>query len=119
MSTYRYLLSTGKATTKVEEYIIDLFRIYLTLYPGDIPHYKRLGFDFLLTDITKENLRNEITTRINSLISTIQDTLPNQKYKVTINTLDLIDEETVRLIIDVDGTLSEDIYINLHEDSTV
>lgn len=117
MSTYRYLLSTGEATTKAEEYIIDLFRLYLTLYPGDIPHYKRLGFDFLLTNVTKENLKSDISLKVNQLIGKIQDILPNKKYTISVNTLDLIDEETVKLVIDVDGTLSEDIFINLYDDT--
>lgn len=111
---YRYLLSTGQATTKVEEYIIDLFRIYLTVYPGDIPHYKKLGFDFLLTGVTKDRMKEEVRGKVESLVKKIQDSLPNQKYKITISELDLIDEETVRLVIDVSGTKSEDIYINLY-----
>ena len=40
-----------------------------------------------------------------------------KKYNISINTLDLIDEETVKLVIDVDGTLSEDIFINLYDDT--
>ena len=114
---YRYLLSTGETTTKAEEYIIDLFRLYLGVYPGDIPHYKRLGFDFLLTSVTKENLKSDITLKVDQLIGKIQDILPNKKYNISINTLDLIDEETVKLVIDVDGTLSEDIFINLYDDT--
>ena len=118
MPAYRYLLSTGELTTKAEEYIIDLFRIYLTVYPGDIPHNKRLGFDFLLTGITKDNLESRIKSRIEQLIEKIQDILPNKKYKIKINTLDLIDEETIKLVIDVDGYLSDDIFINLYNDNT-
>ena len=117
MSTYRYLLSTGEATTKAEEYIIDLFRIYLTLYPEDVPHYNSLGFNFLLTDVTKENLKSTVTSKVEQLVGKIQDILPNKKYTISINTLDLIDEETVKLVIDVNGTLSEDIFINLYDDN--
>ena len=114
---YRYLLSTGETTTKAEEYIIDLFRLYLGVYPGDIPHYKKLGFDFLLTDVTKGELESYVKSKIESLVDKIQDILPNKKYNISINTLDLIDEETVKLVIDVDGTLSEDIFINLYDDT--
>lgn len=114
---YKYLLSTGKTTTKVEEYIIDLFRLYLTIYPGDIPHYKKLGFDFLITDVTKDNLERDVKSKVESLISKIQNSLPNQKYKITISTLELIDEETVRLVIDVSGSKSEDIFISLYQEN--
>ena len=113
---YRYLLSTGETTTKVEEYIIDLFRLYLGIYPGDIPHYKRLGFDFLLTDVTKDDLKYKINSMVNELVEKIQAVLPNQKYAITIKTLDLIDEETVKLVVDVNGESSEDIFINIYDD---
>lgn len=115
MSKYRYLLSTGEATTKAEEYIIDLFRIYLGVYPGDIPHRKQLGFDFLFTDVTKDNLKSQVTSKVDQLIGKIQDILPNKKYKISVSSLDLIDEKTVKLVIDVDGVLSEDIFINLYD----
>lgn len=111
---YRYLLSNGQATSRTEEYIIDLFRIYLTVYPGDIPHYKGLGFDFLLTDVTKDRMTEVVREKVISLVEKIQNSLPNQKYKITISELDLIDEETVRLVIDVSGVKSEDIFINLY-----
>ena len=111
---YRYLLSNGQATTKAEEYIIDLFRIYLTVYPGDIPHYEKLGFDFLLTNVTKDRMTEAVKVKVESLVSKIQDSVPNQKYTISISELDLLDEETVRLVIDVSGTKSEDIYISLY-----
>lgn len=110
----KYLLSTGESTNKTEEYIIDLFRVYLTVYPGDIPHYGDLGFDFLLTDITKDNLVSSIKSRVKKLISKISSVVPN--YSITINTLDVIDEERVKLVIDVNGVLSEDLFINLYKE---
>lgn len=115
MEIKRYLLSDGQATTKMEEYIIDLFRIYLTVYPKDIPHYSKLGFDFLLTNVTKDGLKEGVTNKVNSLIDLIQESV-GESYKITIAELDLIDEETVRLVIDVDGVESEEIYINLYQE---
>ena len=116
---YQYLLSTGETTTKAEEYIIDLFRLYLGVYPGDIPHYKKLGFDFLLTDVTKGELESYVKSKIELLVDKIQDILPNKRYQISINTLEVIDEETVRLVIDVNSVTSEDIFINLYESGTV
>lgn len=111
---YKYLLTNGESTDRIEEYIMDLFRLYLSIYPGDIPHYKDLGIDFIFTDVTKDNLESGVRTKVNSLLSKIREAIPS-KYQVSINTLDLIDEETVKLVIDVNGELSEDIYINLYE----
>lgn len=109
----RYLLSTGQATSKAEEYIIDLFKIYLTVYPGDIPHYKNLGFDFLLTRVTKNDLISSVRSKIESLVKKIKDSV-GDKHTIKISELDLIDEETVRLVIDVSGVKSDDILINLY-----
>ena len=44
----KYLLSTGTATDRLEYYVLDLFRLYLKIYPGDIPGASGLGFDFNL-----------------------------------------------------------------------
>lgn len=112
---YKYLLTSGSTTTKIEEYIIDLFKLYLGVYPGDIPHTKRIGFDFLLTDITKDSLEYNVKSKVNQLVSKIQDILPNKKYEVSVASLTLIDEETVKLVIDVNGVQSEDIIINLYD----
>ena len=46
----KFLLSTGKTTDKIEYYVVDLFRLYLSVYPGDIPGASRIGFDFNLRD---------------------------------------------------------------------
>lgn len=115
MAKYRYLLTTGETTTKVEEYIIDLFRLYLMVYPGDIPHAPGIGFDFLLTGITKDDLEYQVKSRVNSLVDKIQDKVKNSSYQIKISSLDLIDEETVKLVIEVNGILSDDMYINIKE----
>ena len=111
---YRYLLSTGNTTTKVEEYVLDLFKIYLNVYPGDIPHKKDFGFEFNLLGVTKSNLPTELKIRIESLINKIQTSITNKKLNITIDTLDLIDEENVKLILNINGDLSESIYFNLY-----
>ena len=113
---YRYLLSSGEATTKAEEYIIDLFRIYLVVYPGDIPHYPSLGFDFIVSNITKDNLKTQIKSRIDQLIQRIQDKMGGM-YKITLPTFEVLDEETVRIVIDVNGTQSEEMLINFYSES--
>ena len=53
----KYLLSTGESTTRIERYILDLFKLNLQIYPGDIPGSK-LGFEFLFRrKITRVNAR--------------------------------------------------------------
>ena len=43
----RYLLSTGASTTEIEKYVLDLFKLYIQIYPGDIPG-SNIGFNFIL-----------------------------------------------------------------------
>ena len=56
----KYLLSTGETTTKLEEYVLDLFKMNLVIRPKDIPHYSTLGFDFTLVGIPKDSLKLEV-----------------------------------------------------------
>ena len=49
----KYLLSTGETTSKIEEYVLDLFKMNLIIRPNDIPHFDLLGFDFTLVGIQK------------------------------------------------------------------
>ena len=46
----RYLLSTGVISTKIELYILDLFKLNLGIHPGDIPHASDMGFNMIGID---------------------------------------------------------------------
>lgn len=69
----RYLLSTGKVTGKVEYYILDLFRLYLSVYPGDIPGKSSIGFDFTITDALKTELADKVKDKVESLVRKISN----------------------------------------------
>ena len=49
----KYLLSTGLITDKVEIYVLDLFKLHLSVYPKDIPGINNIGFDFIITNTKK------------------------------------------------------------------
>lgn len=107
----RYLLSSGESTSKLEYYIIDLFKINLNVWPNDIPHTSDIGFDFILTGVTKDNLTNEVKSRINSLIRKIQKKF--ETVTIAIETLDIIDEETIKLVISVNKEVSDEMTVNI------
>lgn len=109
-----YLLSTGQVTNRIEYYIIDLFRLYLNIYPKDIPGASGIGFNFIFTDVKKSDLTSDIKSRIDQLISKIKDKFV-RTLEIKIVSLDLIDETKVKLVISVNQVESNDILININE----
>ena len=93
----KYLLSTGRVTEKKEKYVLDLFKLYLTIYPGDIPGAKNIGFNFVITNTKKDELLEEIRSRVGSLISSIQNVSPG--VDISLETLEFIDDTRVRVIV--------------------
>lgn len=108
----KFLLSTGSSTDKLEYYIIDLFKLYLTVYPEDIPGAPEIGFDFSLTNVKKDELDVEIENRINKFINKIKDKF-SQNLTINIKSLELIDETRIRLIINVNKVESDEILIDI------
>lgn len=109
----KYLLSTGASTTKVEKYILDLFRVYFNIYPGDIPN-SNIGFNLVLTDTKKDELLEELRGRVDNLIIRIRDRFLGS-LNITIENLALISETRARLEISVNDysdILDIDIYNN-------
>ena len=104
----KFLLSTGKSTDGIEVYVIDLFKLYLNIMPGDIPGTD-LGFDFVLTDTLKSNLANEIRNRVSRLVNTIQKKFDEKEVSISVSSLDIISDEKVKLVVSVNKTTSEEI----------
>ena len=108
----RYLLSTGQSTDKVEEYVLDLISLYLTVYPGDIPGFSDLGSDFIITDVTKDRLSQEIVYRIEKLIEKISSRLSG--ISISSESIRLISETQVRVVFRINDKLSGEYYIDLN-----
>ncbi len=110
----KYLLSTGKSTYRLELYILDQFKIYLTVNPGDIPGNSSLGFDFTLTNVMKADLETEIQKRIASLVQKLR-TKHGSNVSIVIDSLNLINEERADLTITVTagGTVTDNINLTL------
>ena len=110
----KFLLSTGKTTDKIEYYVVDLFRLYLSVYPGDIPGASRIGFDFNLRDTFKPNLATEVQTRITSLVSTLSSRFTGLTIELV--SCELIDETLVRVIVSCGEVQSEEIIVNIYNE---
>lgn len=108
----KYLLSTGLATDKLEEYIVDLFRLYLQIWPREIPGLPQLGFDFILTDVKKADLVSNVTSRLSSLITKIQDKF-GASVTITLDSVEIIDETKVRVTITVNDKTTDKFVIEL------
>ena len=106
----KFLLSTGKSTDRIEVYVIDLFKLYLNIVPGDIPGTE-IGFNFILTDTLRSNLVNEIRNRISNLVNSIQRKFDEKVVKISVSSLDIISDEKVKLVVSVNKTTSEEIVI--------
>lgn len=110
----KYLLSTGITTDRVEYYIIDLFKLYLSVYPGDIPNAD-IGFDFIITDTKKADLVSDIRHRVDTLISKIQDKVSG--VSMSLVELALVNETTLKIIIDVNQIKSDEILVDLYKNN--
>ena len=110
----KFLLSTGRSTSRVEYYIIDLFKLYLGIYPGDIPYNQNLGFNFSLTEVLKKNLREEVTNRLNNLVDRFAKSFGGS-VTIGIDSIEIIDEKTVNLVITV-NSISDNVVINIEEE---
>ena len=111
----KYLLSTGRYTSKLEVYVLDLFKLYLCVFPKDIPGAPRIGFDFILTDVKKDELVRVIEGRVESLITTIKNRFDKSSLEISLESLEIIDESRVKAIISVNQMESSDITINLKD----
>lgn len=106
-----YLLSTGKSTTKIERYILDLFKLNIQVFPGDIPG-SNVGFDFVITDTKKDEILPTIRSRVSSLVRKIQSKFNG--INISINSIEFLDEERVLINIEVND-FTDTISINIYE----
>lgn len=94
----KYLLSTGETTGKIEKYILDLFKLNMAIYPDDIPN-SNIGFNFVITDVKKSELPEEIRSRITSLITRLQSRFSG--ITISLESLELLSEELARVVVRV------------------
>jgi hypothetical protein len=111
----KYLLSDNTVTSQVEYYVIDLFKLYLSVYPGDIPGADSIGFDFNLRGTFKANLASEVESRISSLVSKFQSRFSGG-LSFVLEECSLIDDSLVKVVVSCGRVRSEDIIVNLYNE---
>jgi hypothetical protein len=111
----KYLLSTGRVTGRVEYYILDLFRLYLSVYPGDIPGDSSIGFDFTITDTFKSDLADTVQNKVEILVRKISDQFTSG-LEIKLESCELIDEKYARIVVSCNGVSGEEIVISLYND---
>lgn len=115
MKKSKYLLSTGILTDRVEYYVIDLLKLNLSIYPGDIPGFPSLGFDFIITNIKKDELKFELKKRLDKLINKIKENVGN--INIQVNDAYLVSEDVLKLVINVNDVRSDEILIDLYKNN--
>ena len=113
----KYLLSSGQATDRVEYYVLDLFKLYLKIFSGDIPGASGLGFDFNLGDTKKADIPEVLTARINQLIKKLQDRFTTG-ITISLTSLEIVSDTRAKVIISV-NRISDEVYINLYNEDIV
>lgn len=109
----KYLLSTGDTTTKLEEYVLDLFKLNLAIRPNDIPHYSLVGFDFTLVGIPKDMLLVESKKRLENLILNIQNLFDKSVIRISIDSIVVLNDETISIVLKINNYTSEEIEIEI------
>ena len=110
----KYLLSDNTVTSQVEYYVIDLFKLYLSVYPGDIPGAGSIGFDFNLRGTFKADLASEVESRISSLVSLFQSKFSGS-LSFKLESVELIDETQVKIIVSCGRVRSDEIVVDIYE----
>ena len=112
MAVMKYILSSGRGTTRVEEYIIDLFKLYLKIYPGDVPFAPEYGFNWDLSGIYKADLPKELKARVEELVRKVNSRFASG-VSLSVKSLDLIDETRARLVVQA-GEYASEITLNIY-----
>lgn len=111
----KYLLSTGSSTDQVEYYILDLFKIAIQVYPGDIIGAPGIGFNFLFNDVKKDEIVSEIKSRVSQLANQIKNRFNSSRYNIEVTSIEILDETRVRITITVNENISDTITLDVYE----
>lgn len=100
----KYLLSTGELTTRFDEYILDLVKMYTKVFPGDIPGASDYGFNFLFTNVMKEDLETEIKSRVQDLVDKLSKRFTSEGVVISLVSVTLITETKARVVLSINNS---------------
>jgi len=94
---------------------MDLFKLFLRIYPGDIPGSRSFGFNFNMTGVIKANLADEVRLRAQNLVEKVKDCFKSG-VSIELASIELIDETKAKMSVTVNRIQSEDLEINLYKE---
>lgn len=100
----QYLLSTGEITSRLEYYIIDLFKLNMQVYPDDIP-WSAIGFDFIMTNVSKVDVPGELEFRVKKLLDRFGKRFSG--VSISLESIEILDESLARVIFNVNKERGE------------
>lgn len=112
----KYLLSTGEITEKIEYYILDLFKLYLSVYPKDIPGAPNIGFNFIFTNVKKDEIVSEVQARISQLTANIKSKISSNAVTISVDGIEIIDESRVRITITINEEVTDSITLDVYDE---
>lgn len=112
----KYLLSTGEITERIEYYILDLFKLYLKIYPRDIPGAPMIGFNFIFTNVKKDDIVNEVRMRVSQLVTTIKSKFTSSSITIDIDSIEVIDESRVRVTLTVNEKVTDSVTLDIYDE---
>lgn len=112
----KYLLSTGEITEKIEYYILDLFRLYLNVYPRDIPGAPQIGFNFIFNNVKKDEIVGEVQSRVSQLAATIKSKISGNSVTIEVDSIEIIDESRVRITITINENVTDSITLDVYDE---
>lgn len=107
----RYLLSTGSSTSKVELYMLDLLRLNISIFSGDIPN-SAVGFNIITSNIHKDELLGAIESRLQLLVENINKRMGLPGYTMKIDSVELVGPSNARVVVSINST-KDTVDINL------
>nr|DAV98836.1 MAG TPA: hypothetical protein [Bacteriophage sp.] len=80
----KYLLSNGRVTSSLRDYIGDLIRLNLLIRRKEIPYW-RGGSEDIVESITEDEIINSVRDTVNSIINRISNIIADTKTTLSLN----------------------------------
>ena len=111
----KYLLLSGETTERIEYYILDLFELYLKVYPKDIPGAPDIGFNFIFNNVKKDEVVREVQARVSRLADKIKSKFIST-IQINIDSVEIIDESRVRVTLTVNENVTNSITLDVYQE---
>lgn len=95
----KYLLSSGKSTSNVLDYVRDLIRLQLYIRKDEIPYYKG-GSDEFISSIDMDSVQDDIKLIVNDIINYISSRVTD--VDIVINSIGMVSNK-INIDLSING----------------